>query len=76
MLPMGQYVFRLRLRLSVRYSRKALSGEVIKGELPDVITPRYLSAIGKTDSLVYIYGGLGNDLGKQEYGVVHYKDFV
>ena len=55
-------------------NRISLSGEVIKGELPDVITPRYLSAIGKTDSLVYIYGGLGNDLGKQEYGVVHCKD--
>ena len=55
-------------------NRISLSGEVIKGELPDAITPRYLSAIGKIDSLVYIYGGLGNDLGKQEYGVVHYKD--
>lgn len=55
-------------------NRISLSGEVTKGELPDVIAPRYLSAIGKTDSLIYIYGGLGNDLGKQEYGVVHYKD--
>lgn len=55
-------------------NRISLSGEVIKGELSDAITPRYLSAIGKTDSLIYIYGGLGNDLGKQEYGVVYYKD--
>lgn len=55
-------------------NKVSLSGKVIRGELPEVITPRYLSAIGKTDSAVYIYGGLGNNLGKQEYGVVHYKD--
>lgn len=55
-------------------NRISLSGEITRGELPNVITPRYLSAIGKTDSIIYIYGGLGNDLGKQEYGVVHYKD--
>ena len=55
-------------------NRISLSGEIVRGELPDIITPRYLSAIGKADSVVYIYGGLGNDLGKQEYGITHYKD--
>lgn len=55
-------------------NRISLSGEIVRGELPSAITPRYLSAIGKTDSVVYIYGGLGNDLGKQEFGVTHYKD--
>lgn len=55
-------------------NRISLSGEIVRGELSDIITPRYLSAIGKTDSVVYIYGGLGNDLGKQEFGVSHYRD--
>ncbi len=59
------------------YSRElnkiSLSGKLVRKEL-EGISPRYLSAIGETDSAIYIYGGLGNDLGKQEYGVTHYRD--
>lgn len=55
-------------------NRVSLSGKVERESLPGNIPPRYLSAIGVTDSSVYIYGGMGNELGKQEYGVNHYRD--
>lgn len=55
-------------------NRVSLSGEIVRSQLSKVIAPRYLSAIGVVDSAVYIYGGLGNDLGKQEYGVTNYRD--
>lgn len=58
---------------SHRLHKISLSGKLLRKELEE-ISPRYLSAIAETDSAVYIYGGLGNDLGKQEYGVTHYRD--
>lgn len=54
-------------------NRISLSGDVIRDTTPE-IPPRYLSAIAMADSVVYIYGGMGNELGKQEYGVTFYRD--
>lgn len=39
------------------------------------IHPRYLSAVGVTDSVAYIYGGKGNEKGIQEFGATLYNDF-
>ncbi|WP_106832306.1 hypothetical protein [Parabacteroides pacaensis] len=55
-------------------NRISLAGEIMRQELPGIITPRYLSSVGITDSVVYIYGGLGNEVGQQEYGVYNYRD--
>lgn len=55
-------------------NRVSLSGKVVRSKLPEMLPPRYLSSVGVTDSVVYIYGGLGNELGKQEYGVNNYRD--
>jgi len=38
------------------------------------ISPRYLSASGIFDSTLYIYGGIGNATGKQEYGAQIFND--
>lgn len=38
------------------------------------IEPRYLSAVGITDSVAYIYGGKGNEKGIQEFGATIYND--
>lgn len=38
------------------------------------IEPRYLSAVGVTDSAAYIYGGKGNEKGIQEFGATIYND--
>ena len=38
------------------------------------VGPRYLSAVGLTDSLAYIFGGKGNDSGMQEFGQRIYTD--
>lgn len=46
----------------------------MRKQLKGIIPPRYLSSIGNTDSSLYIYGGLGNETGKQEYGVKTYHD--
>lgn len=40
-----------------------------------IITPRYLSALGTyNDSILYVYGGIGNYSGKQEMGMTIYND--
>ena len=43
-------------------------------DLSGKISPRYLSATGIADSLLYIYGGIGNQIGNQEYGTKACKD--
>jgi len=40
----------------------------------DAIPPRYLGAVGLTDTAAYIYGGKGNDRGIQEFGTKFYND--
>lgn len=40
----------------------------------DSIPPRYLSAVGLSDSLAWIYGGKGNEKGIQELGTTIYND--
>lgn len=40
----------------------------------DSIPPRYLSAVGLSDSLVWIFGGKGNEKGIQELGATIYND--
>lgn len=40
----------------------------------DSIPPRYLSAVGVSDSLAWIYGGKGNEKGIQELGTSIYND--
>lgn len=40
----------------------------------DSIPPRYLSAVGVSDSLAWIYGGKGNAKGIQELGTIIYND--
>lgn len=40
----------------------------------DSIPPRYLSAVGLSDSLAWIYGGKGNAKGVQELGTTIYND--
>ncbi|MDR2885225.1 MAG: hypothetical protein LBU95_00390, partial [Rikenellaceae bacterium] len=50
-------------------------GRVRVDQLPQtVIPPRYLCAIGLADSVAYLYGGIGNELGQQEYGIHIYND--
>ncbi|MDR2886178.1 MAG: hypothetical protein LBU95_05295, partial [Rikenellaceae bacterium] len=49
-------------------------GEVLNYDLSGVVPPRYLSAEGVTDSLLYIYGGVGNLSGKQEFGTEIFND--
>lgn len=55
-------------------NRITLKGNIINNRSTDIISPRYLSAVGKKDSLVYIYGGVGNQSGKQEFGIYQYRD--
>ena len=59
---------------SSELNKVSLSGKVMRKQLKGIIPPRYLSSIGNTDSSLYIYGGLGNETGKQEYGVKTYHD--
>lgn len=40
----------------------------------DTIPPRYMAAVGMVDSLIYIYGGVGNMQGDQEYGTTVFND--
>lgn len=40
----------------------------------DSIPPRYLSAVGLSDTLAWIYGGKGNEKGIQELGATIYND--
>ena len=49
-------------------------GVVWTDSLSDVIHPRYFSAVGVSDTLVYIYGGVGNEKGAQEYGIQIFND--
>ena len=40
-----------------------------------IIAPRYLSALGTyNDSILYVFGGIGNNSGKQELGITVYND--
>ena len=50
------------------------SGIRTEKDLSDFLPPRYLSAVGCADSSLYIYGGVGNELGMQEYGIHVYND--
>ncbi len=49
------------------------TGDFYKWRL-DSIPPRYLSAVGLSDSLAWIYGGKGNEKGIQELGTTIYND--
>ncbi len=49
-------------------------GEVRTDSLSGIIPPRYLSAVGIADTMVYIYGGMGNEKGFQEYGTQVFRD--
>ena len=49
------------------------TGDFHKSTL-DSIPPRYLAAVGISDSLAWIYGGKGNEKGIQEHGVMIYHD--
>lgn len=40
----------------------------------DSIPPRYLAAVGVSDTLAWIFGGKGNEKGIQEHGVMIYHD--
>lgn len=55
--------------------RQAPDGTRSKTDWSATIRPRYLSAVGATDSMLYIYGGLGNETGKQEFGSEIFNDF-
>lgn len=50
------------------------NGSVVSKTFAPTISPRYLSATGIIDSTLYIYGGIGNQTGKQEYGAQIYND--
>lgn len=43
----------------------------LSGKIP----PRYQSAVAYADSVIYIYGGIGNESGRQELGIHVYNDF-
>ncbi len=49
-------------------------GKYISKTFAPNISPRYLSATGIHDSSLYIYGGVGNQNGKQEYGSQLFND--
>ncbi len=49
-------------------------GKLLSKSFLPVISPRYLSAVGVKDSLLYIYGGVGNQNGRQEFGTQLYND--
>lgn len=49
-------------------------GEFYRSDIKTTIPPRYMSATGIADSTLYIYGGVGNRLGRQEYGITIYDD--
>lgn len=61
-----------------RYSNEIITWTESTGDLNkrklDSIPPRYLAAVGTTDSLAWIYGGKGNEKGIQEHGVMIYHD--
>lgn len=61
-----------------RYSNDIISWNEQTGDFRkwvlDSIPHRYLSAIGISDSLAYIYGGKGNKKGIQEQGTMIYND--
>lgn len=48
--------------------------EIKQQNLDQQIAPRYLSAVGVTDSIAYIFGGCGNEEGKQELGIHCFYD--
>ena len=50
------------------------NGSVVSKTFAPGISPRYLSATGILDSTLFIYGGIGNQTGKQEYGVRVFND--
>lgn len=54
--------------------RKDPTGKVSCMDLSSSIQPRYLSAVGVCDSILYIYGGVGNSTGKQEFGSEIFND--
>lgn len=54
--------------------RKDPTGKVSCTDLSSFIQPRYLSAVGIADSTLYIYGGVGNSKGKQEFGSEIFND--
>jgi two-component SAPR family response regulator len=54
--------------------RISQSGEVSHADLSRTIPPRYLSSVGIADTVIYIYGGVGNQSGKQEFGSEIYND--
>lgn len=49
-------------------------GRLVSKTFAPIISPRYLSATGIHDSTLYIYGGIGNQTGKQEYGSQLFND--
>lgn len=49
-------------------------GSVVSKTFAPSISPRYLSATGILDSTLYIYGGIGNPTGKQEFGAQIFND--
>lgn len=51
-----------------------LGSDTVRHTLLTAIPPRYLSGVGFADSVVYIYGGKGNDKGIQEFGATIYND--
>ena len=55
-------------------NRLSVRGDLTTDSLTEIIPPRYLSAIGVTDTLIYIYGGMGNGKGPQEYGTQIFND--
>lgn len=65
------YGFHRYLNEMVRWS---LGSDTVSRAGLDDIAPRYLSAVGLTDSVAYIYGGKGNSEGIQEFGTAIYND--
>jgi two-component SAPR family response regulator len=64
----GFYTYKSDIQLFLKDGRTAS-----KTFAPN-ISPRYLSATGIIDSTLYIYGGIGNQTGKQEYGSQVFND--
>ena len=61
-----------------RYSDKIYvedNGAVRRFNVPVEIPPRYMSAVGACDSILYVYSGVGNDSGMQMTGAGIYNDF-
>lgn len=55
-------------------ARWKLGDDTVRRCMVNAVAPRYLSAVGLTDSVAYIYGGKGNSEGIQEFGTTIYND--